>query len=109
MGTLVVLTDRAVVFADSRYWVQAEAELHGTGVALEKIATGDANAHVAWLARQLPRGATLAVDGSVLALAAAQQLKTVLSAPQGVQVRTDLDLLGRRLGQPPRPAHRRRV
>jgi Xaa-Pro aminopeptidase len=92
VGTLVVLTDRAVVFADSRYWVQAEAELQGTGVALEKIATGDANAHVGWLARQLPRGATLAVDGSVLALAAAQQLKAALSA-QGVQVRTDLDLL----------------
>ncbi len=103
MGTLVVLTDRAVVFADSRYWVQAEAELHGTGVALEKIATGDANAHVAWLARQLPRGATLAVDGSVLALAAAQQLKTVLSA-QGVQVRTDLDLLdGAWAGRPALP------
>jgi Xaa-Pro aminopeptidase len=92
MGTLVVLADRAVVFADSRYWVQAEAELQGTGVALEKIATGDANAHVGWLARQLSRGATLAVDGSVLALAAAQQLKAALSA-QGVQVRTDLDLL----------------
>ncbi|HET7863144.1 MAG TPA: aminopeptidase P family protein [Burkholderiaceae bacterium] len=103
MGTLVVLTDRAVVFADSRYWVQAEAELQGTGVALEKIATGDANAHVGWLARQLPRGATLAVDGSVLALAAAQQLKTMLAA-QGVAVRTDLDLLeGAWTGRPALP------
>jgi Xaa-Pro aminopeptidase len=27
MGTLVVTTDRAALFADSRYWVQAEAEL----------------------------------------------------------------------------------
>jgi len=103
VGTLVVLTDRAVVFADSRYWVQAEAELQGTGVALEKIATNDAAAHVAWLARQLPRGATLAVDGSVLALAAAQQLKAALSA-QGVQVRTDLDLLdGAWAGRPALP------
>lgn len=104
VGTLVVLADRAVVFADSRYWVQAEAELQGTGVELEKIATNDAAAHVGWLARQLPRGATLAVDGSVLALAAAQQLKTVLGA-QGVQVRTDLDLLdGAWPGRPALPA-----
>ena len=103
VGTLVVLTDRAVVFADSRYWVQAEAELQGTGVQLEKILTNDASAHVAWLARQLPRGATLAVDGSVLALAAAQQLKAALSA-QGVQVRTDLDLLdGAWAGRPALP------
>jgi Xaa-Pro aminopeptidase len=28
MATLVVAQDRAVLFADSRYWVQAEAELH---------------------------------------------------------------------------------
>ncbi len=103
VGTLVVLTDRAVVFADSRYWVQAEAELQGTGVQLEKILTNDASAHVAWLARELPRGATLAVDGSVLALAAAQQLKAALSA-QGVQVRTDLDLLdGAWAGRPALP------
>ena len=104
VGTLVVLADRAVVFADSRYWVQAEAELQGTGVELEKIATNDAAAHVGWMARQMPRGATLAVDGSVLALAAAQQLETVLSA-QGVQVRTDLDLLdGAWPGRPALPA-----
>ena len=33
MGTLVVTLDAACVFADSRYWVQAEAELAGTGTA----------------------------------------------------------------------------
>jgi Xaa-Pro aminopeptidase len=92
MGTLVVTVDEAVVFADSRYWVQAEAELAGTGVALVKIATGASVDHVHWLARHVPRGATVAVDGQVLGLGAAQLLKSVLDAA-GVVLRTELDLL----------------
>ncbi|MDP2004064.1 MAG: aminopeptidase P family N-terminal domain-containing protein, partial [Rubrivivax sp.] len=92
MATLVVTVDGAALFADSRYWVQAEAELAGTGITLVKIPTGNSNAHVDWLAREVPRGATVAVDGQVLGLAAAQALKTALAAA-GVVLRTDIDLL----------------
>lgn len=92
MGTLVVTTDEAVLFADSRYWVQAEAELAGSGIVLEKIPTGNATAHVDWLASHLKAGATLAVDGAVLGLAAAQTLRAALDKA-GVTLRTDLDLL----------------
>ena len=93
MATLVVAQDRAALFADSRYWVQAEAELAGTGIELVKIATGASLAHLDWLARAVPRGATVAVDGQVLGLAMAGQLKTALDGA-GVQLRTDIDLLG---------------
>ena len=92
MATLVVASDRAALFADSRYWVQAEAELAGTGIELVKIPTGNATAHVDWLARQLPRGVVVAVDGQVLGLAAAGVLKAALDAA-GVGLRTDVDLL----------------
>ncbi len=92
MATLVVATDRAALFADSRYWMQAEAELTGTGIELVKIPTGNSNAHIDWLAREVPRGATVAVDGQVLGLASAQALKSALSAA-GVLLRTDLDPL----------------
>ena len=92
MGTLVVAADRAVLFADSRYWVQAEAELTGTGIELVKIPTGAAAAHFDWLAREVPRGQTVAVDGQVLGVAAATALKTALDGA-GVALRTDLDLL----------------
>ena len=50
MGTLVVTRDEAALFADSRYWVQAEAELAGSGIELVKIPTGTATHHVDWLA-----------------------------------------------------------
>jgi len=92
MGTLVVAADKAAVFADSRYWVQAEAELAGTGIELVKIATGMSPEHLNWLAQHTPRGAVVAVDGQVLGLAAAKALRQALDAA-GVILRTDIDLL----------------
>ncbi len=92
MGTLVVARDKAALFADSRYWVQAEAELAGSGIELVKIPTGTATHHVDWLAREARSGGTVAVDGDVLGLAAAQQLRAALEKV-GASLRTDLDLL----------------
>ncbi len=34
MGTLALTLDEAALFADSRYWTQAEAELAGSGIEL---------------------------------------------------------------------------
>jgi Xaa-Pro aminopeptidase len=92
MGTLVVTTERAALFADSRYWAQAEAQLVGSGIDLVKIPTGAATHHIDWLAAQVPRGSTVAVDGQVLGLAAANALRTALEQA-GVVLRTDLDVL----------------
>jgi Xaa-Pro aminopeptidase len=92
MGTLAVTLDKAALFADSRYWVQAERELAGSGIELVKIASGGAADHIAWLACETPRGATVAVDGQVLGLAAHSALKAALDAA-GVTLRTDGDVL----------------
>jgi Xaa-Pro aminopeptidase len=92
MGTLVVTLETAAVFADSRYWVQAEAELAGSGTELVKIPTGNSTAHVDWLAHHVPAGATVGVDGNVLGLGAAQLLEATLTAA-GVRLRTDFDAL----------------
>ncbi|MBL8329546.1 MAG: aminopeptidase P family protein [Rubrivivax sp.] len=92
VGTLVVTLDRAALFADSRYWVQAEVELAGSSIELVKIATGASTAHVDWLATQVPAAGTVAVDGQVLGLAAAQHLRATLEA-KGVKLRTETDLL----------------
>ena len=91
MGTLVVTTEGAALFADSRYWVQAERELHGSGIDLVKIPTGAATHHIDWLTRQVRKGGTVVVDGSVLALAAGQALRRALEGA-GVALRTDVDL-----------------
>ena len=92
MGTLVVTRDRAAVFADSRYWTQAEAELAGTTVELVKIPTGAATHPIDWLTATLSPSQTLAVDAAVLGLAAAQMLAGALQR-HGIGLRTDLDLM----------------
>jgi len=92
MGTLVVTQDGAAVFADSRYWTQAEAELAGSGIELVKIATGNSVQHVEWLATHLKSGDTLGVDGDVLGLAAAQYLRATLDKA-GIRLDTAVDLL----------------
>ena len=91
MGTLAVSQDQAVLFADSRYWSQAEAELRGTGIALEKIPTGAATHHNDWLARQAGQGGVVLVDGQVLGLAAEKALRATLAAA-GASLRTDIDV-----------------
>ncbi|KVG30969.1 aminopeptidase P family protein [Burkholderia diffusa] len=93
VGTLVVTADFAGLWVDSRYWVQAEAELAGTGVQLMKMTGGQQSApHVDWLAQNVPGGETVGVDGAVLGVAAARALTAALSA-RGIALRTDLDLL----------------
>ena len=92
MATLVITTGRAALFADSRYWVQAEAELRGSGIELVKIPTGAATHHIDWLATHVAKGGVVAVDGQVIGLAAAQALRAGLEKA-GVALRTDTDLL----------------
>jgi len=108
MGTLVVTVDEAAVFADSRYWVQAEAELAGSGIELVKIPTGSSAMHLDWLAAHVPAGRSVAVDGQVLGLAAAQALKATLDRA-GVLLRTAPDpvdaIWPERPGLPPQPVY----
>ena len=91
MGTLALTQTQAAVFADSRYWAQAEAELAGTGIELVKIPTGAATHHLQWLADKTGEGKTVGVDGAVLGLAAAQQLRDALDKV-GAKFRSDVDL-----------------
>lgn len=112
MGTLVITLDRAAVFADSRYWTQAEAELAGTGTELVRIPTGSSTHHLDWLAREVPAGDAVGVDGDVLGLAAAQALRHALEAA-GVKLRTDVDVLAHawpeRPGLPQAPVYEHRA
>jgi len=91
MGTLVVTLERAALFADSRYWTQAASELAGTGIELVKIPTGAAVHHIDWIAQQLTSGQTLLVDGQVLGLGLAQQLRQAMLRA-GIELRTDADV-----------------
>jgi Xaa-Pro aminopeptidase len=92
MGTLAVTQECAAVFADSRYWTQAEHELAGSGIELVKIPTGQGTQHAQWLVEHLRPGDTVAVDGDVLGLAAAHLLGSALERG-GIRLDTTVDLL----------------
>jgi Xaa-Pro aminopeptidase len=93
MGTLVVTRTQAALFADSRYWTQAQAQLLNSGISLQKISSGTSTQHVDWLTSQVQPGDKVAVDGRALSVAAFHQLQAALSQ-QGAVLRTDLDVLG---------------
>ena len=92
VATLVVTEDFAGLWVDSRYWVQAEAQLSGTCVQLMKIATASTPSHVDWLASNLKAGQRVGVDGQVLGLAAFRALSAAL-APVGVHLDIQADPL----------------
>jgi Xaa-Pro aminopeptidase len=92
VGSLVVTRDHAALFADSRYWAQAEAQLAGSGILLEKMNSGASTLYIDWIARQLQPGQVLAVDGQVLGLSLANTLRAAMQRA-GIALRTDIDLL----------------
>lgn len=108
VGSLVVTLDRAALFADSRYWTQAEAQIAGSGIQLEKMATGASTNYIDWISKQLQPGQTLAVDGQVLGLSLANAMRGAMQRA-GVTLRTDLDLLNAawsdRPGLPTQPVY----
>ena len=93
VGSLVVTRERAALFADSRYWAQAEAQIAGSGIQLEKMPNGASTLYIDWIVRSLQPGQVLAVDGQVLGLSLAHALRTALTRA-GITLRTDADLVG---------------
>jgi Xaa-Pro aminopeptidase len=91
VGTLIVTQDFAGLWADSRYWEQAEKELSGSGIELVKLQPGQAGP-LEWLADQASADSVVAVDGAVLAVASSRTLASKLY-DRGARLRTDLDLL----------------
>ena len=86
-GDLVVTLDHAGLWTDTRYFIQAEQQLAGTGIVLHKTRVPEQVLIPEWLERQFGSEGLIAVDGLCLGADFAQSLPgTVLSVP---------DLLGR--------------
>ena len=61
-GTLAVTTDRAALWTDSRYFIQAEKELQGTGIELMKMKVEGTPTVNQWLLQVLDPESIVAVD-----------------------------------------------
>ena len=75
-GTAVVTLNNASLWTDSRYFLQAEIELEGSGFELQQVEyRGELNFIMQWLAQELQEDDTLAVDGRLFTLREANQLE----------------------------------
>lgn len=78
-GTLVVTQNEAALWTDSRYFIQAETELKGTGISLCKMGLPETPSIETWLSLILQKKALVAFNGRLmpysLAKATIQKLK----------------------------------
>ncbi len=88
-GTLVVTADYAGLWADSRYWIQGEEELVGTGIELQKWQKG--NTYTNWLVNNLPKGARVEVNANMLSIADKDNLLKAFAKKNIQLITTDDD------------------
>ncbi|NUF43614.1 aminopeptidase P family protein [Acinetobacter pittii] len=93
VGTLVVTQNFAGLWADGRYWVQAEQQLAGTGFQLQKLTSDETSTHLAWIEKNLPTGSVISVNGQTLSI---QQFKALenTAKQRGFKLETQQDLIG---------------
>lgn len=89
-GTAVVTTDKAALWTDSRYFIQATDQLQGTDYVLMKEKIEGTPTIAEWLGSVLKKGDTVAVDGWVNTVSEVEQLQNDLKA-YGLTLRTDID------------------
>ena len=89
-GTAVVTREKAGVWTDSRYFLQATAELEGTGFDLFKMGQPGTPEMNAWIIEQVGRGGTVGIDGLVYAASDAKALKAALDSRE-IRLETTLD------------------
>lgn len=79
-GTAVVTMDEACLWTDGRYFVQAAAQLAGSGIRLMKMREEDVPTVQEYLAEKMPAGGCLGFDGRTVNAAEALALNEALEA-----------------------------
>ena len=92
-GTLLVLADWAGLWTDGRYFLQAEAQLRGSGITLCKMGEKDVPTEEAFLQDHLQEGQCLAFDGRTVTARRFHALERALGGKK-IRLRTDIDLAG---------------
>lgn len=92
-GTVVVTLDKAGLWTDGRYFIQAEKQLLGTGIDLFKMGESGVPSFSEWIRKSLKSGERVAFDGKVFSMAAAEKLKAELNL-KNIEVIMNLDFIG---------------
>ena len=99
-GAVLVTKDKAFLWTDGRYFLQAEKELKGSGILLQKSGEPNVPTVFEYLAQTLPAGSTIGMDGKVMALNSFAQFNSSLPDMKFV---IDRDLIGEMWTDRPAP------
>jgi Xaa-Pro aminopeptidase len=91
-ATVVVTQKFAGLWTDSRYFIQAEKQLEGSGFKLVKLNIPHTPEYIEWLAKEMKPGRRAGVDGKVISISQARLLKQKLSE-KGVSLSLRCDLI----------------
>ncbi|MEI6274654.1 MAG: aminopeptidase P family protein [Prolixibacteraceae bacterium] len=91
-GKVLVTKDKAMLWTDTRYFIQATEELDGTGISLMKERIPGAVSVEDWIIANMQDGNEVAVDGLTISGIEAQQIKSKLAA-KDISFTLDKDLV----------------
>ena len=92
-GTLIVTQSHAGLWTDSRYFLQAETQLRGSEVVLQKQLIPHAPEHINWLCDSLKAGSVVGCDGSLFSVAQIRQLAKAFHTAR-LELNTQCDPIG---------------
>jgi Xaa-Pro aminopeptidase len=78
-GTVVITTNNAALWTDSRYFIQAEKELQNSGIELKKLRIEGTESIEDWLKQQLTARSKIAIDKDLYSIAEFESLKKSLT------------------------------
>ena len=81
-GTVVVLMDKAGLWTDSRYFLQAEKELEGSGITIFKEMLPETPSITEFLCQNLKPAESVSIDGKMFSVQQVEQMKEELAAHQ---------------------------
>ena len=91
-GTVVVTANKAGLWTDSRYFLQAEMQLEGTGIDLYRLKMPETPTIGEFLLDELDKDAWVAVNGETMSQAEVENLSHTLGRGR-IYLRTDINLL----------------
>jgi Xaa-Pro aminopeptidase len=91
-GTVVVTMTDAGLWADGRYYIQAEKQLNGSNIRLFKMGQPEVPSYMEWIKNSLKQGHCVGFDGKVFSAAEVKSMMEVLEA-KGIKLEMSFDLI----------------
>lgn len=91
-GSLVVTANEALLWTDSRYFLQAADQLEGSSIVLMKDGLPSTPSITTWLNSHLAAGSTVGIDGNLFSVVETDTLRSDL-AKHKISLTTDFDVI----------------